>query len=814
MEAWGPDVEVKVYGPEVSRVSESDWLTGTRRRVIGIEAGCGLGKSTAMTQLMHGSARSLYVIARVTQGGAWMDAQHKASLILGTIPENVVMYGTDGWTGARHIACTYESLWKLCQPNAPFVDFSTVFLDEACSIMESAVSPTNSNHMLNNYQALELFMSRASRVVVSDAHLMSSIGVAEFIRNTFDGDEVSLRVFKHQAITPRVTLFDHQRYRDSFSYNSMKAVTGKDGAPAFVCSSSLGGVRQFELVSDGKQTEMFTGKSDSNRMREVWNDPDSQLADHQGIIATSACAIGCDVTIPVSRVWSDITSNNGPDGRTMVQLCSRARNCLSREIYALADFRNLDAPQHFEDVVDRYRARRDARSAVCKTAVYSGAAAQIAADSAWLGTATDSRRSAPESELRSQWEVGCVGERMVEIVWAPKLLVRLAARAEQSKTEGISISFIRHGLKSGWTFWMPTDELDDKDGAKRTSVENGITVDSRDDRDDAQTKSVEAMYNDIDFEQGMELLNGVRERMKKRKSTEEDKQAMFELLKAMVLFDRKPPFAVAMHAATHRHLILNHLCFDIDENTLARKDFELMLSSTGDVGSRSRFDADRVSRMTKIATLAGFADAREPGQTTTGAKIEENRDAIMAEVDAILALGGARKSRAAGKRGVAAATAAAITRVFSAFNGYEVKRSKRTRLNGVRAFTYELVDVYNVNEFAKSCRPVWLASTNPATVDPATLEVPVTKSQADAAKRVKARRDAGIMLQPDIAEMISMPPPVSREPVPHDDPTSMVTAAQAAADYLGTDVDDLMYSESSGWFADDAAERRRKRRRT
>ena len=805
-DAWGGGVDIKTYDSSVKHVSDSDWLD-TERRVVCLQAGCGMGKSTAMTTVMGSSRRTLYIIARITQGGAWSDAQHKASDILGTMAEHVTMYGSEGWTTARHVACTVESLWKICKPGCTHVDFESVFLDEACSIMESLVSPTNQHHLLSNNQALAMFLSRASRVIVSDAHLMESLSVPEFLRSIFpDPSEIAIRVFQYQAITPQVFLFNKDQYTDAYTKGSMEAASGKDGGPAsYVCSASLSALRQFELLEGKSGTEMFTGKSSSIRMAQVWANPDVHLK-NTSAVCTSACAVGCDVTLPIKRVWCDLTSNNGPDGRSMVQLCSRARNNLSKEIYCLTDFKLTNVPADYNDVIDRFRVRREVRSDTLKSRTYASASSTVAEESSWVA-------SAAAADLRTQWDLEAVGSRCVEIVWAPKLLVRLAARAEQAKSEGILGAYIRYGLRSGWSFWLPDGQLDESDGRARTEQENGIAVDSRDDRDVAHEDECRRVYAGINYDEAPELLKELNARLRKRGATSLDKKILHGLLKGMLMFDKEPPYEVAKHANEHAAQIYNQLCFDVEENKLAVNDVELMQEAMADIGSRCRFDAERVRLAKEIATLAGLGRPDVPGSTTTSTLLEEKADEILERASRIAILTNARKSRSGKtKKGKAAFVAGEISRAMGSFNGFVLRRTSRRREGAARVSIFKLEDPFNIHQFAKACRPVWLYATKPPTdMDLTQLEVPITKKEQKMLDRVEKRRAAGIQCQPDIADMLSMPPPPPTPAAAEPPQEPGVSAAQAFAEFLDVDMEDLVYTSQGGWSADSARPAKRRR---
>lgn len=722
---WGGNIDLQLFGNEVRYVSTTDWFKDAPR-VVGIQAGCGMGKSSAEAELINGPDgfhRSLYVVARTAQCSAWRDAVVKTAERSGVEPVDVVIYEErDNWTMANHIACTFQSLYKLVRDGQTHLgDYDVVYIDEACTLIPGTVTctTTNKTNLKANNEALQYFMGRSKHVVMSDAHLLASLAVPDYIRHVFPVEEIRLCAFDHKAIAPECVLMDSS-YNDLWFASATASMSAETKGFGFIGSSSKRALAAFDVRpnpdSEDSTVESFTGDTCAKRSKKAWSNPDYELVAHDGITASSSIAIGGDATIPCSRVYANIKSDKGADGRTMIQLCSRPRNNMSNRVYAMYDPTTSGPVADYDDILFGLRASKTAIKEVLGNSLYAPASVD--------------------------WSLRTIGSNAVEYTYAPNLLVKMTARARQDNSTSVYTSFIRFGLRSGWTFYKVSDEMDEY--KKCSNV--GIYEEKTDDSiafTDAEKREI---FERIPYSSVGCLMVELSDTMKKGSADRIDKTYMYDMLRAMTLFPRKTSFEMMKYAAANYNKLMNLACFYVSTGKLVGWDLSSLLqrnkgTTLVDLEKRG-LRAQRVALANEIAKLFGFNDAYTPGQTTTSDIVTRNAQEIInktSELRTLCCIRPPQKKKGAKEKSILERAKIGGKVVFG-WHGITLSSTYKRRIKKVREYTYTLVDDDNLTQVLAASDIFLDDRSGLVRVEVENVTIPESKKEEDRKARLEERK--------------------------------------------------------------------------
>lgn len=291
-------------------------------RIIGIRAGCGLGKTEFAKRYIDsvGPEKSVLIIT------------NRCSLhdnLLNRFGDSFESYQDADLSGfsfdVQRIVIQWESLHKL-----PRAKFDIVICDEVNSLLKQASSITNGTMMQDNWSTFETACKNAERLILMDADILHDESVPEFVRSVLQ-EPVVIHDFMRQALYRRV-LFN---VRDKPVPTILESL--RRGEKVFVVSKSLVIAKQFErhLIENRIEYAAFHSDKSDKEKRRIY-DINSVAEQVQCILITSTVTVGVDIQIPFDKCFVLYNHLQGPADREIKQMTLRVRNLRDETITVFA----------------------------------------------------------------------------------------------------------------------------------------------------------------------------------------------------------------------------------------------------------------------------------------------------------------------------------------------------------------------------------------------------------------------------------------------------------------------------------------------
>lgn len=312
---WAPETRVVEHSDQYVKDIEKAKFT----KAYAIIAGCGKGKSTAISRYVRGTSTSVLIVTgRISLSRAFKK----------NFPDFSHYKDKDAFSADRLIV-EYESLGKIRRK------YDIVVLDEARTLCNNMVwLHGNPCDVLSRARLLKVLAKSANLVLWTDADLDIDPACPTVMNEWFEPFEIEV----HRYTTQRLTYDFHMVNGDREYWVDKLRASLSDGKRVGVACKTKSSAHQIAESCNEFKSLVLSSDTPDSVIRNL-DDVSAVLGDAQLVLLTSKVSVGVSIEDEFDEVFVDIT---GPDlhsacTRDLFQTLRRFRHVKNRDCYALTN---------------------------------------------------------------------------------------------------------------------------------------------------------------------------------------------------------------------------------------------------------------------------------------------------------------------------------------------------------------------------------------------------------------------------------------------------------------------------------------------